>query len=45
MKATRQQRLRITGWGIPLAYSAAAIALGMVFPRLEHRFLTAWKAG
>ena len=26
-------------WGIPLAYTAATLIFGMVFPRLEHRFL------
>lgn len=31
-------RLSLT-WGIPLAYTAATFIFGMVFPRLEHRYL------
>ena len=39
MKTNRQQRLKLTGWGIPLAYALGTVVVGMVFPRLEHRFL------
>jgi uncharacterized membrane protein len=39
MKATQQQRLKVTGWGIPLAYVVVTLIVGMGFPRLEHRFL------
>ena len=31
-------RLKLT-WAIPLAYTAATFIFGMVFPRLEHRYL------
>jgi uncharacterized membrane protein len=40
MKATQQQRLKLTSWGIPLAYTLATLVVGIVFPRLEHRFLS-----
>jgi len=29
----------MTGWGIPLAYVFVTVAVGMTFPRVEHRFL------
>jgi uncharacterized membrane protein len=38
-KATQQQKLKMTGWGIPLAYVVVTLIVGMGFPRLEHRFL------
>jgi uncharacterized membrane protein len=39
MKATRQRWHKATGWVIPLAYASTALAVGMVLPRLEHRYL------
>lgn len=32
------RRLSLT-WGIPLAYTAGTFIFGMIFPRLEHRYL------
>jgi uncharacterized membrane protein len=39
MKRTRQHWLKLSGWSIPLTYAAAALVLGLTFPRLEHHFL------
>jgi len=39
VKLTQQRLLKLSGWGIPLAYSLVTIAGGMIFVRLEHRFL------
>ena len=39
MKATPQQRLKLTSWGIPLAYIVATLIVGLSLPRVEHRFL------
>ena len=39
MKPNRQQKGNMTSWGIPLAYGFVTLVFGMVFPRLEHRFL------
>jgi uncharacterized membrane protein len=39
MKLTRQQALRLTGWGIPLAYALVTVSFGMIFPRIEHHYL------
>ena len=36
MKPTGQQRLKLTGWFLPLAYSAASLSVGLVFPRMDH---------
>jgi uncharacterized membrane protein len=38
MKATQQRRLKMAGWGIPLAYALATLAVGFIFPRAEHYF-------
>ena len=40
MKTTQQQRLKITGWGIPLAYVLVTLIVGLGFPRVEHRYLS-----
>jgi uncharacterized membrane protein len=29
----------MTNWGIPLAYAFVTVVVGLIFPRLEHRFL------
>jgi uncharacterized membrane protein len=39
MTPTRQRWLKLTGWLIPLAYAVVTLFVGMVFPRLEHRFM------
>jgi uncharacterized membrane protein len=39
MRPSREQRLSRSVWIIPLAYALAAVLLGMVIPRLEHRYL------
>ena len=39
MIGTRQRWLKLTGWLIPLAYVVVTLVVGMVFPRLENRFL------
>jgi uncharacterized membrane protein len=39
MKATQQQRLKLTSWGIPAAYIVVTLIVGQTFPRVEHRFL------
>jgi uncharacterized membrane protein len=39
MKLTRQQALRLTGWGIPLAYAVVTVCFGMIVPRIEHLYL------
>ncbi len=39
MKITRQRWLKLSGWTIPLAYAAAALVVGMAFPRLEYHFM------
>ena len=39
MKATLQQRLKVTGWTIPLTYAAGALSVGITFPRLEQSWL------
>lgn len=36
MPSTLQQRRRRIGWIVPLTYMASAIAIGLVFPRVEH---------
>jgi uncharacterized membrane protein len=41
MKLARAQWLMFSGWVIPLLYASAALAVGLAFPRLEHRFLPA----
>ena len=38
LKHSSQHRFNLT-WFIPLAYTAVTFVVGMVFPRLEHRFL------
>jgi uncharacterized membrane protein len=38
MKESAHRWLKLT-WGIPLAYTATTFIFGMVFPRLEHRYL------
>jgi len=45
VKTTEQQRLTLTGWGIPLAYVSATVIVGMAFPRVEHHFLPHWAMG
>lgn len=42
MKLTQQHRRRLASWTIPLAYASVALALALVFPRFEHRFLPNW---
>jgi uncharacterized membrane protein len=39
LKTTQQQKLKLTSWGIPAAYIGMALVAGLVFPRLDHRFL------
>jgi uncharacterized membrane protein len=39
MKPTRQHRIKLSGWTIPLGYALAALLVGMVFPRVEHHFM------
>jgi uncharacterized membrane protein len=39
MKTTQQQKLKLTSWGIPLAYIVVTLVVGMSLPRVEHRFL------
>src|SRR5678809_562918 len=39
MIGTRQRWLKLTGWLIPLAYAVVTLFVGMIFPRLEHRFM------
>src|SRR5204863_2539477 len=39
MIGTRQRWLKLTGWLIPLAYAVVTILVGMILPRLEHRFM------
>jgi uncharacterized membrane protein len=39
MNASQQRRLNLSGWGIPSAYAAGALIAGMIFPRIEHRWL------
>jgi uncharacterized membrane protein len=39
MKTSQQHRRKLAGWTIPLGYSSAALAVGMVLPRLEHYLL------
>src|SRR5882672_5945455 len=39
MIGTRQRWLKLTGWLIPRAYVGVTLLVGMVFPRLEHRFM------
>ena len=39
MKTSRQQKRRLTSWGIPLAYVVATLVVGIVLPRVEHRLL------
>ena len=39
MIGTRQRWLKLTGWLIPLGYAVVTLVVGMVVPRLEHRFL------
>jgi uncharacterized membrane protein len=37
MITTRQGRLKLTSWTIPLTYTVVTLAVGMTFPRVEHR--------
>lgn len=39
MISIRQRWLKLTGWLIPLAYVVVTLVVGMVVPRLEHRFM------
>src|SRR5678815_4989832 len=34
--ATRQQRIKLTTWTIPLTYVIVTLAVGMAIPRVEH---------
>ncbi len=36
MRTTEQQRRRMAGWGIPLAYVGVTLTVGMAIPRVEH---------
>lgn len=36
---SRRRWFKHSGWTIPLGYSAATVAVALVFPRLEHHFL------
>ena len=37
MITTRQGRLKLTSWTIPLTYTVVALVVGLTFPRVEHR--------
>jgi uncharacterized membrane protein len=39
MMATRQQRQKLSTWGVPMIYAAITIFLGMLLPRFEHHYL------
>jgi uncharacterized membrane protein len=39
MKSTHQRKQNWGSWGIPLVYALVTLVVGMIFPRLEHRFL------
>ncbi len=39
MTTNKQRWLEQKGWAVPLAYVAVTVVVGMVFPRLEHRWL------
>src|SRR6267142_1078 len=36
---TRQQRLKLKTWAVPLMYMMATLTMGLIVPRVEHRFL------
>ena len=37
MITTRQGRLKLTSWTIPLTYTVVTLVVGLTFPRVEHR--------
>jgi uncharacterized membrane protein len=39
MKPAHRRRQKIASWGIPLVYALITLVVGMIFPRVEHRFL------
>ena len=39
---TRGRFGRLTGWSIPSVYVAVTIAVGLILPRIEHRYLPRW---
>lgn len=36
---TRQQWRKLSGWGIPLTWIFVTMSVGLIIPRVEHRFL------
>jgi len=39
LRTTQQQRRKLTGWAIPLAYVLITLVVGMALPRLEYHFM------
>ena len=41
---TRKRRAPLPEWAIPLCYAITALVMGLILPRVEHRFLPASKS-
>lgn len=39
VRPSQQRKRRLTSWGIPLTYVVLTLGVGLVFPRVEHRYL------